>query len=176
MALKCTTDTRHDAIKNGFSHRDVQSAVAAAVAGAHGRALDRRCRGQVKHYGHLAEGAMALTRRVGYVTTFTLPPTSWSHGDLTIRVSPYLGVQRRDRREAWLLYLKEPPLTQATADPALIIMSEALAAQPDLIPRAVDVRRAAVFGLTANRSRPKLAAWIRGEAELFVRLWEAPAA
>lgn len=165
-----------DAITTGFSRRDLQSSVLAALDEASHRALDPRCRGQLKHYGQLAEGALALARKVGHVTTFDVPTAAWVHENLTIRVSPQLGVARRGRREAWLLYLKEPPLTQAAADPALIIMSEALAAQPDLVPRVVDVRRAALFGLTANRSRAKLAAWVRGEAELFVRWWELPAA
>ncbi len=165
-----------DAIKTGFARRDLQSSVLAALDAAQVRALDPRCRGQLKHYGQLAEGALALGRKAGFVTTFDVPTAAWVHEGLTIRVSPQLGIVRQGRREAWLLYLKEPALTQATADSALIIMSEALSGEPDLVPRVVDVRRAAIFGLGANRSRAKLATWVRGEAELFVRLWELPAA
>lgn len=164
------------AIKAGFSTGDMSSAVGEALTVAQERALDARCRGQLKHYSQLAEGALELSRQARVTRTFTPPSVTWTHESLTIRVSPQLGVERRHRREVWLLHLKETPLTQATADPALIIMTEALETEPDLVPRVVDVRRAAVFGLAANRSRPRLAAWIRGEAELFVRLWEVPAA
>jgi hypothetical protein len=165
-----------EAIKNGLGSRDMQTAVMAALADAQARALEHRSRGQLKHYGELAEGALALSRKLGRVTLFDPPTASWLHGDLVIRISPQVGLQRQGRQEAWLLYLKEPVLTQATADPALIIMSEAFQDQPEIVPRVVDVRRATVFGLGAHRNRAKLASWVRGEAELFVRLWGLPAA
>lgn len=164
-----------DAVKGGFTTGDLQAQVYAAVDVAHARAQDRRFRGQVKHYEALAAGAVDLYRRAGPLSTFDIPTASWSHGSLTIRVSTHLGVQRRGRREAWLLYLKEPVLQQAAADSALIIMTEALAGT-DLVPRVVDVRRATTFGLRANRSRAQLSSWVRGEAELFTRLWEESAA
>lgn len=148
----------------------------AAVADAQARVLEHRSRGQLKHYGELAEGALALNRKLGRVVLFDPPTASWLHGDLIIRVSPHVGLLRQGRREAWLLYLKEPVLTQATADPALIIMSEAFRDQPEIVPRVVDVRRATVYGLGAHRNRSKLANWVRGEADLFVQFWGLPAA
>ena len=164
-----------DAIKAGFAAGDLPARVEAAVDDARSRTSDLRCRGQVKNYEALAAGAVELARRVGSLRSFEVPSASWSHDALTLRVSPQIGAQRQGRREAWLLYLKEPVLTQAAADAALIIMTEALAGS-SLAPRVVDVRRGTTFVLRTNRSRAQLSNWVRGEAELFVRLWEATAA
>jgi hypothetical protein len=165
-----------DAIKSGLTCGAVPESISPAVVEAQGRALDRRCRGQAKHYAAIEQGMLKLGRRIGHVPVFTPPAGSWIHGDLSVRVSPHLGIIRNGKREAWLLHVKDPLMTQATADAALIIMAEMLRDETDVIPRVVDVRRATIFGLSANRSRQTLSTWVRGEAELFARLWERAAA
>jgi hypothetical protein len=167
-----------EAIRGGLAAGNLPERLERATADAETRVADGWFRGQWRHYRELSEGALLLSQRVGPVTVFPAPTGSWTHGELTLRVSPQLGVQRRDgRREAWFLYPKERPLAQATADAALLVLSDVLgAAGSDLVPRVVDIRRSTGFVLSRNRSLATLSAYVAGEAEMFARFWELSAA
>lgn len=165
------------AVVDGFAHDDLPARTQAAVQAARARAGDRRWRGQVAHFEALAEGALALRRRVGRVTVTPAPTGRWTHGDLAVRVSPQLGVIRRDgREEAWLLHLKDRPLTQAGADVALLVMADVLReAGSHATPRLVDLRAGRGFTLARSRPLDALYAYTRAEADSFTTLWAAAA-
>jgi hypothetical protein len=165
------------AVVDGFTHDDLAVRTQAAVEAARARAGDRRWRGQVQHFEALAAGALALRRRVGRVTVTPAGSGRWQHGELAVRVSPQLGVIRRDgREEAWLLHLKDRPLTQAGADVALLVMADVLR---DLgshaTPRLVDLRAGRGFTLARSRPLEALYAYTRSEADSFSRPWSSVA-
>jgi hypothetical protein len=166
------------AVVDGFTHDDLPARTQAAVAAARAKAGDRSRRGQVKHFEALAEGALTLRHRIGRVTVVPVGSGKWVRGELAVRVSPQLGVIRRDgREEAWLLHLKDRPLTQAGADVALLVMADVLR---DLgshaTPRLVDLRAGRGFMLARSRPLDKLYDYTAAEADSFSRLWAAAAA
>lgn len=163
----------------GFADPDgLRSSLGRAMDEAELRAGEPWCQGQVRHYGELVAGALELRQaKKAVVGVGSSPALRWAYAGLEITVSPQLTVeQRRGPREAWFLYVKERPLEQGTADPGLVILTDALrAAGLDWRPKLVDVRRAKTYGLTANRSQPQLREHVIAEAEQFARLWERAA-
>lgn len=163
----------------GFGDLDhLRQCLSGAMDDAERRAGQPWCQGQMRHYGELVAGAMELRRAKKAVTAVDSSPSlRWRWADLEVTVSPHLAVdQKRGPREAWFLYVKERPLEQGTADPALVIMTEVLRdAGLDWRPRVVDVRRAKTYVLTANRSQQQLREHVVAEAEQFARLWERAA-
>jgi len=135
-----------EAIRGGLAAGNLPERLERATADAETRVTDGWFRGQWRHYRELSEGALLLSHRVGPVSVFPVPTGSWTHGELTLRVSPHLGVERRDgRREAWFLYPKERPLAQVTADAAVLgaagVVIEQIYADPALLIRPTGDRQ-----------------------------------
>jgi hypothetical protein len=120
---------------------------------------------------------LELRRAKNVTRVGSSPSMRWQYADLEVTASPQLTVDaKRGPREAWFLYVKERPLEQGTADPALVILTDTIrAAGLDWRPRVVDVRRAKTYALTANRSEQQLRNHVIAEAEQFARLWERAA-
>jgi hypothetical protein len=164
-----------EAIVGGYGDpRELSARLESALADAERRDGQLKTRGQVRHFNQLAAGAVQLRAGNPVLQVEPAPATLWSHGELDIRVSPHMLLTRKGgRREVWFLYLKERPLEQATADPALMILTDVIASSGlAAIPRVVDVRRAKGFTLTRRRSLEPLRAHVQAEAEQFTRLWQ----
>lgn len=167
------------AIVAGFADEtDLRARVERACLGAEQSTREGRFRGRERHFAELAAGALRLRGALPVRSVDRAPTGMWRHGDLEVRVTPHMVVERRNGvREVWFLYLKEASLSQGAADPALVILSDVMAdgGHVDLVPRVVDVRRAAGYTLTRNRSVPRLRSFLVGEAELFARFWDLAA-
>ena len=156
------------ALRHGLQARDVSAQLQQAIEAC-------TLRGQARHYSALAAGATDLLRRARVRSVLSIPATIWTHEELTLTVSPALGVELSDgTREAWFLHHKEIVLNQKMADAPLLVLREALSTQNlDVVPRVVDVRSGKRWGL--SRSRARTAAMLDGfvaeEAESFVRYW-----
>ena len=127
--------------------------------------------GQARHFAELAEGARTLVSRIGAVRVLPCSPRTWTHGELTLSVSPQVAVELRDgTQEVWFLYHKERRLEQGTADAALFVLGEVIRESgTSAVPRVVDVRAGRRFGLGRNRNRSRLSTFVTEEADELVR-------
>lgn len=162
------------AVTRGFTEGPLEAQLARALDVAVAGSDQMRFRGRVQHFVAIADGARQLHGAATWTGAADAPSLGvWRHDELQLRVAPHLLVHRRDRRtELWYLYVKEQPLTQGAADPALVVLGDqAREAGLDVLPRVVDVRRARKFGLSANRCHEALRTHVQLEAETFARLW-----
>jgi hypothetical protein len=161
-----------DAMRRAANSPDPADELEKAVEGAH-----RQPRaGQPRAFEELREGFLPWlqsTRATGVPTA----AAKWQAGDLTLRVRPHLGLLAPDgSRSAVLVYVKEAPMTQETANVGLRILQQTV---PDTLPGAeplvLDARRGRAFRMSRRTNLAKLDALIAAEAAGYVVHWRMSA-
>lgn len=139
---------------------------------------DRAWRGRARAYRAVGDGIVDFRSRNPVVSVASAPSGHWTHGDVRISVNPHMLITRSNgSQEIWFLYFKEAPLSQATANAPLIVMSEVFAnAGIDIPVAVVDVRAVRRYVLRSDANRAALLVHAKAEAEIFSRLWDEAAA
>ncbi len=133
-------------------------------------AVDRT--GQARAFQEVADGFLPWLQHTG-ATGVPVEKVHWSAGDLTLRVSPHLGLRRPDGSvAAVLVHLKEVPLTREAATIALRILQRT---HPEFTPMVLDARRGRSFEVWKRTNTTKLDALIAAEAAGYVVHWRMSA-
>lgn len=130
----------------------------------------------VPHYGAIASGFLGwLTKVKG--TGIRTTDAAWTSDNLTVTLRHVIGLQlSKGQKLAVLAYVKEPVLTQDSADLLLRIMEVQMAnLLPGAVPVVLDTRRAKLFKLRANANRSDLDALLAAEAAKYVTHWTTAA-
>lgn len=93
----------------------------------------------------------------------------WKTGQLVVRVNPELMVDVNSQPHAIKLYFSAPPISKARVDLSLHLIRKAVG--PRLHAAILDVRRGKLH--SNIRTAASMDTLLDGEAQLFVRLWEA---
>ncbi|MDV8025337.1 hypothetical protein [Rhodococcus sp. IEGM 1330] len=144
-----------DALRTGIQAGDDVAKVATAARLAHRNRRD--------HYDTLA--ANWTKWRAGKVLEPTIARGSWSHGGVTVSVSPTFVYNGPDGPEPVWTYYKEAPMTRDAIQAVTRLMELALTTSSGR-PAVLDLRRRK---LTYGRStrRRHFDAWLEGEAAAF---------
>lgn len=124
------------------------------------------------HYQAVMDGWLRFLPKLADTKHVPVHTGRWRGGNLTVRVTPHLGVRYPDGHvEALFLYLKAEPLPSADARAMLWLASAAMPeACPEARPVIVDVRRSRAFrDLPDTSSYP---AWLMAEAGGYRHLRE----
>jgi hypothetical protein len=140
------------------------------------RMVFKASRTMVAHYEELADGAEAFLRR--YKPQFV--PThsaTWQWAALTITVNQHVGVAIKGTPTVVFLYLKQPELSSEGATKVAWRTLEQTTDKtlPGAAVAVLDVRRGKLWTPT-KVGRPKLDAWITGEAHGYIEHWKRAAA
>lgn len=150
----------------------------AAVAEEPGKAFEKAVRGatrqgQARAFTEVAEGFLPWLARQR-ATGVPAASSTWSLGELDLKVRPDLGLRGRDgTTTAVLAYFKEPPLTREVAMIGLRIMRQSL--DPDVRAVVLDTRRGKQFTWTARTNEQHLDALIAGAVAGYVTHWRLAA-
>lgn len=122
------------------------------------------------HYEQLASGMERFIH--SYKPTFIeTATTTWSYGDLTLKLQRHIGMQIGRDQCIVLPYVKQPELT---SDGAQIAWRTLELAQDRILPASkiivLDVRRSKLFRPT-RKNRNNLDCWIESQARGYVEHW-----
>jgi hypothetical protein len=161
-----------DAMRRAANSPDPEAELEKAV----GVALDHPRAGQLRAFEELKAGFLPWlleTRATGVPTG----SARWRAGDLELRVRPHLGLIAPDgSRAAVLVYVKEPPLTQESANVALRVLQQTMDdVLPGATPLVLDARRGQAFRMQRRTNLNKLDALIAAEAAGYVVHWRMSA-
>lgn len=161
-----------DAMRRAANSPDPEAELEKAVA----VALEHPRAGQLRAFEELRDGFLPWlleTRATGVPTG----SARWHAGDLELRVRPHLGLRAPDgSRAAVLVYVKETPLTQESANVALRILQQTMDdVLPDATPLVLDARRGRAFRMSRRTNLAKLDALIAAEAAGYVVHWRMSA-
>ncbi|MEU4801232.1 hypothetical protein [Actinosynnema sp. NPDC023587] len=177
--VKAQRNMYNDPSNQGFyGYESIKSAMRRSVTATDPRSvLDRSvAKATVQmssHYEAIASGFDAWLRRAKGTGIPAKSETIWTIGNLTITLRHLIGLSLpRAPKVIVLTYVKEPPLTQDSADLLLRIMEHAM---PTIllgaVPMVVDTRRGKSFKLRANTNRADLDAVLAAEAAKYVTHW-----
>lgn len=106
------------------------------------------------------------------ITKLPIARSTWTHGDLTVRINPEIFLNIDGSRNLIKLYFKQDPLSKAKTDAILTLMSAAL-------PATARVDEYAIYDGRNNRliraaaPAPGLMVLIRAEAAAYSLIWDA---
>lgn len=144
-----------EAFEAGGAPADIRAAAAAASAP------------RARHYEECAAGAVRWRGRKALVWA-DVRPTTWSHGDLTVKVNPELGLEIDGVPYVIKLYFKEPALTKRKCEVPLHLLD---LCYPDARVGVLDLRRGKLH--VPTRLVAGIDALLQGEAASFVTMWNA---
>lgn len=130
-----------------------------------------------RHYEELRRGMETLRRRFRSLAVVPTTAAVWMQGELTVRLSPVVGLSLADgRRVAAWLYFKEPALMAAGLQPALRIMEYKLGETlPDAVPAVLDNRRGRLQYMPSRANLVKLDRLLASESAGYLAHWQAAA-
>ncbi|MEU5690374.1 hypothetical protein [Actinosynnema sp. NPDC020468] len=158
-----------NAMRRAFNSPDPAAELAGAVESAH-------LNGQERAFEEIREGFLPWLAATG-ATGVPVSATRWRSGELTLKVRPHLGLRLPDgSTAAVLVYVKERPMTQESANVGLRILQQTMSATlPDATPLVLDARRGRAFRMAKRTNLHKLDALIAAEAAGYVVHWRMSA-
>lgn len=106
------------------------------------------------------------------ITKLTVERSTWTHGNLTVRINPEIFLNIDGSRKLIKLYFKQDPLSKAKTDAILTLMSHALPATARVDEYAVyDGRHNRLIRAAAPAAA--LMVLIRAEAAAYESIWDA---
>ena len=155
-------------MKRAISSTDAEAELAAVIA--------KATKQMAPHYEAIATGFIAWRGR-SKGTGVRARDAAWASGNLTVTLRHIIGLRQPDGSElAVLTYVKEPVLTQDSADLLLRIMDLEMGnILPGATSTVLDARRGKPFRLRRNANKPDLDAALAAEAAKYVTHWTAVA-
>lgn len=122
---------------------------------------------KVSHYRSILKGYKSFMNRQTFEWLNT-PRFNWTHKDLLISINPELGLRINRTDILVKLYFNDEKLSKEDANLILTLMKDSVGSDFDVA--ILDIRRRKLHRLEGISGTLK--ALLKGEAELYIRVWE----